>query len=307
MITLQRLIISLWKVLWMYNVELYARVRRACMVEGMSVREASWVFGLHRDTVRKMLAYSVPPGYRRQDPPRRPKLAPFTGVIAAILEADRQVLRKQRHTAKRIFERLRDEHGFDGGYTTVKDYVREHRRRTQEMFVPLSHPPGHAQCDFGEARVIIAGVERKMHYLVLDLPQSTLYDNTRLAVARILGDGRRQRTRSFTELRSHYLFEDRFGRPGKGNDKGKVEGMVGYVRRNFLVPVPSFQSFDALNAHLEERCLARMDAQLRGHDETIGQRMERDLDALLPLPAVPYDACDRRQLVLPVASTVFAG
>ena len=113
-------------------------------------------------------------------------------------------------------------------------------------------------------------------------------------MARILGDGRRQRTRAFTELQSHYLFEDRFGRPGKGNDKGKVEGMVGYVRRNFLAPVPSFQSFDALNAHLEERCLARMDSVLRGHDETIGQRMERDLEALLPLPAVPYDACDKQ-------------
>ena len=75
----------------MYHVELYARVRRACMVEGMSVREASRVFGLHRDTVRKMLAWSVPPGYRRQDPPRRPKLDSFTGVIDAILEADRQV------------------------------------------------------------------------------------------------------------------------------------------------------------------------------------------------------------------------
>ena len=156
----------------MFAVEMYARVRRACMVEGMSVREASRVFGLHRDTVRKMLAWSVPPGYRRQDPPRRPKLEPFTGVIDAILEADRQVPRKQRHTAKRIFERLRDEYGFDGGYTTVKDYVREHRRRTQEMFVPLSHPPGHAQCDFGEAVAVIAGVERKVHYLVLDLPHS---------------------------------------------------------------------------------------------------------------------------------------
>ena len=93
-------------------------------------------------------------------------------MIDAILEADRQVPRKQRHTAKRIFERLRDEHGFDGQYTIVKDYVRERRRRTQEMFVPLSHAPGHAQCDFGEARVIIGGVERKAHYLVLDLPHS---------------------------------------------------------------------------------------------------------------------------------------
>ena len=97
------------------------------------------------------------------------------------------------------------------------------------------------------------------------VPQSILYDNTRLAVARILGDGRRKRTRAFTELQSHYLFEDRFGRPGKGNDKGKVEGMVGYVRRNFLVPVPSFDSFEALNAHLEQRCMDRMDARLRSH------------------------------------------
>ena len=122
------------------------------------------------------------------------------------------------------------------------------------------------------------------------MPQSILYDNTKLAVARILGDGRRQRTRAFTELQSHYLFEDRFGRPGKG----KVEGLVGYVRRNFLVPIPSFESFDALNAHLERRCLERMDARLRGHTETIGQRMERDLDALLPLPSVPYDACEKQ-------------
>ena len=83
------------------------------------------MFGRHRDTVRKMLAWLVPPGYRRQDPPAGPKLAPCTGVIDAILEADRQVPRKQRHTAKRIFERLRGEYGFTGQYTIVKDYVRE--------------------------------------------------------------------------------------------------------------------------------------------------------------------------------------
>ena len=311
----------------MYQVEVYLRVRRAVMVEGMSIREASRVFGLHRETVRKMTAYSAPPGYRRQNPPRRPKLEPFTGVIDRILEDDLGIPRKQRHTAQRIFERLRDEHGFTGQYTIVKDYVREHRRRTQEMFVPLSHAPGHAQCDFGEALVIIGGVEQKAHYFVLDLPhsdgcfvkaypaetteafldghvsafaflgrvpQSILYDNTKLAVPRILGDGRRKRTRAFTELQSHYLFDDRFGRPGKGNDKGKVEGMVGYVRRNFLVPEPSFASFEALNDHLERRCLERMDARLRGQMETIGQRMERDLEALLPLPAASFDACYQR-------------
>ena len=156
----------------MYRVDVYLRVRRAAMVEGMSIRKATRVFGLHRDAVRKMLAYSVPPGYRRQSPPKRPKLEPFTGVIDRILEDDLRRLRKQRHTAKRIFERLRDEYGFDGGYTTVKDYVRENRCQTREMFVPLSHPPGHAQCDFGEALVVIGGVEQKAHCFVIDLPHS---------------------------------------------------------------------------------------------------------------------------------------
>ena len=107
----------------MYRVDVYLRVRRAVMVEGMSIREAARTFGLHRDTVRKMLAYSVPPEYRRQSPPKRPKLEPFTGVIDRILEDDHKVPKKQRHTAKRIFERLRDEYGFDGQYTIVKDYV----------------------------------------------------------------------------------------------------------------------------------------------------------------------------------------
>ena len=111
------------------------------------------------------------------------------------------------------------------------------------------------------------------------VPRSIVYDNTRLAVAKILGDGHRKRTRVFSELVSHYLFEDRFGRTGKG----KVECLVGYARRNFLVPVPSFPSFDALNVHLEEQCLERLGRQLRGHKETIGQRMERDLETLLPL------------------------
>ena len=165
---------------------------------------------------------------------------------------------------------MRDEHGFDGGYTTVKDYARERRNWTREMFVPLVHPPGNAQCDFGEARSVIAGLKRKVHYFVLDLPRSyamlekvypaettevfrdghisafsflggIVYDNTKLAGAKILGDGRRRGIRVFTELQSHYLFTDRFGRPGKGNDKGKVEGMVKYFRRNFLIRTPDKQ------------------------------------------------------------------
>jgi hypothetical protein len=119
-----------------------------------------------------MLRYSVPPGYQRQQAVQRPKLGPWVGVIDAILEEDKTRPAKQRHTAKRIFDRLREEHGFSGGYTIVKDYVRAATLHGREMFVPLRHPAGEAQVDFGEALVVIAGVERKAHYLAMDLPHS---------------------------------------------------------------------------------------------------------------------------------------
>src|ERR1700712_575751 len=257
--------------LGMRGVELYGRVRYAVRIEGISSREAARRFGIDPRTVAKMLLFSVPPGYRRNRPPARPKLDPLIGIIDQILEEDKARPGKQRHTSKRIFERLRDEHGYGGGVTIVKDYVLGQRQRQREVFVPLRHDPGHAQADFGEALAVIGGVERKIHFFAMDLPHSDagfvqaypaetteafcaghvaafaffggvplsiLYDNTKLAVARILGDGRRQRTRVFSELQSHYLFADRFGRPGKGNDKGKVEGLVGLARRNFLVPLP---------------------------------------------------------------------
>ena len=307
--------------------EFYAAVRRSVYVEGLSERAAARRFGLARETVRKMLRYRLPPGYRRAKPIRCPKLDAFTGVIDQILTDDQQRPKKQRHTAKRIWERLCVEHAFTGGYTIVKDYVRRQKLGGQEMFVPLAHPPGDAQADFGEALVVIDGVECKAHYLVVDLPHSDdafvqafpaetteafceghnaafryfggvprgiVYDNTTLAVAKILGDGTRQRTQSFSELHSHYLFDDRFGRPGKGNDKGKVEGLVGYARRNFFVPVPRVASWDALNADLARQCRARRGQRLRRHTETIGERFARDRAALLPLPPVPYEACDSR-------------
>ena len=119
----------------MYRVELYAEVRRSVYVEGLSERGAARRFGLARETVRKMLRYSVPPGYRRAHPVRCPKLDGFTGVIDQILGDDQQRPKKQRHTAKRIWERLRAEHAFTGGYTIVKDYVREQTLGGQEMFV----------------------------------------------------------------------------------------------------------------------------------------------------------------------------
>lgn len=310
----------------MYTVELYGRVRRACHVDGMSARAAAQHFGIDRKTVSKILKHSVPPGYGRERAPSRPKLDPFIGVINQILEDDKRVIKKQRHTSKRIHARLRDEHGFTGGLTIVTDYVRERQRRTREVFVPLFHAPGHAQVDFGETLGVIGGVECKLHYFALSLPHSDaffmkaypaetteafcdghtaafaffggvplsmLYDNTVIAVTKILGDGKRVRTRVFSELQSHYLFEDKFGRPGKGNDKGNVEGVIGFGRRNFLVPAPRFDSFDALNAWLEAQCLKRQDDVVRGHSETIGERLMRDLDTLMALPPTPYDACEK--------------
>ena len=245
----------------MYSVELYGRVRRACHVDGLSERAAAQLFGIDRKTLSKILEHSVPPGYRRSKPPVRPKLDAFIPIIDQILEADRALPKKQRHTAQRIFERLREEHGFTGGITIVTDCIREKKRRTREVFVPLSHPPGHAQVDFGEALGEIVGVRCKLHsFAMVDIgsaigssdnvdaalrrglhqdvpgrddrgvsrdghvsafaffggvPPSILYDNTTIAVAKILGDGTRRRTLIFSELQSHYLFEDRFGRPGK--------------------------------------------------------------------------------------------
>jgi len=107
------------------------------------------------------MEFSIPPGYRRTAGIKRPKLDAFTGFIDQWLQEDLSRNRKQRHTAKRIFERLRDEHAFKGGYTTVKNYVREHGRRNREMFVPLAHAPGHAHADFGEAMVVIGGPSRR--------------------------------------------------------------------------------------------------------------------------------------------------
>ena len=305
--------------------DLYLKVRRAHFEEGLSGRQVARDFGISRDSVAKMLAYSEPPGYRRTAPIKRPKLDPYTDQIDQWLAEDKIRPRKQRHTAKRIFERLCDECEFDGGYTIVKDYVRSSKRGSREMFVPLSHPPGHGQADFGEALVVIGGAEQKAHLFAFDLPhsdacyiraypaanteawldghvhafaffgavpRSVLYDNDRCLVARIMPDGTRKRTQRFSAMLSHYVIGDRYGRPGKGNDKGKVEGLVGYGRRNFMVPMPRFATWDAFNAYLEEQCRKRQADVLRGHKISISDRLEVDLAAMRTLPTAPFEACD---------------
>lgn len=308
------------------DVDLYAKVRRAVMVENQSERGAAKRFGISRKTVSKMVRHAVPPGYQRKELPVSPKLGPFIGIVNQILQDDRAVLKKQRHTAKRIFERLRDEHGYAGGYTVVREFVAKEQLRQREVFIPLAHAPGRAQVDFGEADIYLGGVKARIHYFCLDLPHSDaifvkaypaetteafldghvgafawlggvplsiLYDNTKIAVAKILGDGTRKRTKSFGELQSHYLFEDRFGRPAKGNDKGKVEGLVGYARRNFMVPLPRVRSIEEFNVRLLAACEKRQVAVLRGKKESIGERMRRDRLEFLPLPTDVFDPCEK--------------
>jgi transposase len=270
-----------------------------------------------------MLAFSVPPGYRRGRPPARPKLDPYVGIIDRILEEDKGQPSKQRHTSKRIFERLRDEHGYTGGITIVKDYVRERHQRQREMFVPLRHDPGHVQVDFGEALAVIGGVERKIHFFAMDLPhsdgclvqaypsessgafceghnasfeffggvpRSIPYNSLKLAVARIPGQWPAVANAGLQRAAVSLFVRRPFRTTREGQRQGQVEGLVGYARRNFMVPVPHASSFTELNARLLECCRRRLNDRLRGHDETISERLVRDRGAFLPLPATPYEA-----------------
>lgn len=196
---------------------------------------------------------------------------------------------KQRHTAVRIRERLRDEHGYRSGTTLVREYVNGVASRQKEVFMPLAH----SDACFVKAtptedmEAFLDGHLAAFAFLG-GMPQSILYDNTRIAVAKILGDGQLRRTQVFAQLQSYYLFDDKFGRPAKGNDKGKVEGLVGYSRRHFMVPMPVAADFAALNVQLLDGCLKRQRAarSIRDYRPTARPR-PGGIDALA---GTPHDA-----------------
>jgi transposase len=300
----------------------WTEIRRKVLVDGASKRSVMRDYGISHETLQKMLSHPEPPGYRQSVPRPKPKLEPYLGVIAEILAADRDAPPKQHHTAKRIFERLRDEHGYDGGLTQVRVAVARHKRHHQEVFMPLSQPAGEAQFDFGEATVVIAGVMRKAAFAVMSLPHSdafhisayprentetfhaahiaafdffggvptkTAYDNSKVAVARIIGTTR-MLTREFLRLESHFLFTHRFCRVRRGNEKGHVEGTVGYSRRNFMVPIPEAGSFEALNVYLEQRCREDLSRTLWGHTRTKAELLVEDQAAMLAIPELAFEA-----------------
>lgn len=147
-------------------------IRRKVLVEGVSKRQILRETGMHWTTLEKILAHSEPPGYRAKQPRPKPKVGPYLERIVQILDSDKELPKKQRHTAKRIFERLSEEEGYRGGYTAIKEAVRELRRHGREVFMPLVHRPGEAQVDFGYALAKVSGRLRKVAFFVMALPYS---------------------------------------------------------------------------------------------------------------------------------------
>ncbi len=299
----------------------WTEIRRKVLVEGASKRSIRRDYNIGSEALEKILANSEPPGYRQTAARPKPRLGQFLGVIDEILEADKTAPPKQRHTARRIYERLRDEYGYTGCSSQVRAAVARERLRRKEVFVPLSHPPGHAQFDFGEATVIVAGVEQKVALAVMTLPYSDAYfvsayprectetfqaghesafsfygavpvrisyDNTSIAVKKIVGR-ERDLTREFLRLQSHFLFDAHFCRVRRGNEKGHVETHVGYSRRNLLVPVPSFASFAALNEYLAAACYADLFRRVRGKTATKAVLLEADRAAMVALPPSRFE------------------
>jgi transposase len=303
--------------------EFWAEIRRKVLAEGVSRREIIRQTGLHWETLRKILKYSRPPGYRRRQPASKPKIGPYLDRIRQIIISDQDQPRRQRHTAKRIWERLREE-GFTGGYTLVKDAVREIQATRQEVFMPLVHRPGEAQADFGHAVVRMDGRLIKAAFFVIVLPHSDVffvmafprectetfwaghvqafaffgfvprrisYDNAKVQVAGILGPRKRQLTQGFQQLISHYLFAPQFCLVRRANEKGVAEGVVKYTRLNFFVPVPEVRDFDELNRYLRDRCQAELSRRLRGKTVTKAGLLAEDQAAGLALPESPFDGC----------------
>ncbi len=316
------------------DMNLWTNVRRDVLAGGLSKRQACKKYDINFRTLQKILRNVEPPGYCSKKTRPKTKIGPFIPIIHEILEADKKAPKKQRHSGKRIFERLRDEHNYDGKITVVRDEIQRWKSSTAEVFMPLSHPPGEAQVDFGEATVIYRGRAIKAAFIEVTLPYSDAvycqafprectetfqeghrrafeffggvptrisFDNSKIAVARIVGGRGQTPTREFRRLQSHYLFEEHFCRVRRPNEKGHVENGVGYCRRNFMVPVPEFDDFEEFNRHLEECCRKDQQRVLRGQTSSKEQLLLEERQVMLPLPDQAFEA---RRIELPKANTL---
>ncbi len=288
-----------------------------------SKREVLRREGIHWETLKKILGNPSPPGYQINQPRPRPKVGPFLEQIAQIIENDKSYPKKQRHTSKRIYERVK-EMGYGGGYTQIKEAVREIRNIHKEVFMPLSHRPGEGQVDFGYALARVCGVLKKVAFFVMALPfsdaffvmaferectesyweghsrafeffggvpQRISYDNTKVLVSKIMGAHERKLTDGFLQLQSHYLFREHFCRVARPNEKGVVEGVVKFTRLNFFVPVPKVGDLDELNKKLAEMCGNDLKRRIRGNSGTKLELLAEERKTFISLPPSPFDAC----------------
>jgi transposase len=311
------------------RVELFEQIRRDRRT-GLSIRELAEKHRVHRRTVRQALACAVPPPRKEYRPRPRPAIDRYAPVIDGWLLADRDVPRKQRHTARRVWQRLVTEHGATLAEVTVSRYVA--RRRVElgldrvEVSVPQAHLPGaEAEADFGEFYATVAGTLLKLWMFVMRLscsgrafhvafatqaqeafleghvlafeyfgaaPARVRYDNLGPAVVRVLRGRDRSEAERFIALRSHYGFDSFFCIPGKAgaHEKGGVEGEIGRFRRRHLVPVPAVTSLAALNQLIAAGDLVDDGRVITGRPVTIAAAFAAEQPAMLPLPAEPFDA-----------------
>jgi transposase len=313
-------------------VEQFEEIRRDREREGLSIRALAARHGVHRRAVRQGLESAVPPAKRSPVSRPAPRLGEYRAVIDAWLVADREAPRKQRHTAKRIHQRLVDEHGAEVAEVTVRQYVRARKRQlgwpVADVFVPQHHEPGAgAEVDWGEAEVQLAGARVTVHLFVMrasfsgatfcqaspvETQQAFLelhvqafewfggvfatirYDNLKSAVKQVLKGRRRVESDRFVALRSHYLFASQFTTPGVegAHEKGGVEGEVGRFRRNHLVPVPVVAELAELNQMLLTGCEADLARKITGHGGTVRQAWVIERPLLGRLPADPFDSAE---------------
>ena len=313
------------------RVEQFEQIRRDREAEGLSIRKLAERHGVHRRAVRQALAAATPPERARPAQRPAPALGPHHELIDQWLTADRQAPRKQRHTARRIWQRLVEEHGAEVAETTVRDYVRARRRAIGmpgEAYVPQVHHPGaEAEVDWGEAMVIMRHrpIEIGLFYLrachsgasfVGAFPRMTQqafleghaeafehfggvfalirYDNLRSAVKLVLRGRRRVESDRFVAMRSHYRFASAFTLVGLAgaHEKGGVEGEVGRYRRRHLVPVPEVGSWAELRGLVAAGVRHDLGRRIAGRCESVGQAMARERALLRPLPAEAHQAAE---------------
>jgi transposase len=314
----------------MLTVDHYYDIRYLHTHKGLSQREIARQLGHSRKTVAKALQHPIPPGYQRSRPIHHPVLEQYISIIDEWLKEDESRRRKQRHTAKRIYDRLRDEYGYTGSESTVRRYVAKRKKITGEVFYPLVFLPGEeGQVDWGEAWFVENGIETKVQLFCFRLCYSTAcfvrayrfqkleafldahiraleyfggtplrnaYDNMSTVVAHVGKGGDRRLTQRFKEFRSHYVFESRFCNIARGNEKGHVENLVKHAQRTFMTPPPSFSSLEALNGYLAEACERDLDRRVPARDnKTRRELLAEEQDCLLPLPATPFEPCVMRE------------